>query len=84
MITPPLSSGEVISLITHLSNGFVSFHHPLLNDIKYILTFILEFSIIDLKLKNDGSGLDISSGLHENKLCALVERKYEQLSRIKV
>ena len=33
-----------------------------------ILTFILGFSITDLKLKKDGSGLDISPGLHENKL----------------
>lgn len=39
---------------------------------------------MDLKLKKDGWGLDISPGLHENKLWTLEEIKYEQKSQIKV
>ena len=35
------------------------------------LTFILEFRMIALKLKEDGSGLTISSGVQENKLWTL-------------
>ena len=34
---------------------------------KVILTFILGFSTMDLKLKKDGLGLVMSSGLQENK-----------------
>ena len=38
---------------------------------KYLLTFILGFSIMACKLKKDGWGFLISSGFQENNLCTL-------------